>query len=71
MLSYADDTTLHDSSNDLDQLVNKINTELNNIYVWLSENKLMLNITKSNFILFGPVNTPALSRDIVIKTRHG
>ena len=39
LLSYADDTTVYLSGTDMVSVVNTINRELNNIYVWLCENR--------------------------------
>ena len=33
----------------------EINSELANVHIWLSANKLLLNIEKSNFAIFHPV----------------
>ena len=36
--------------------VSKLNNELNQIYTWLSSNKLSLNICKTKFMIFTPKN---------------
>ena len=54
VLSFADDTTVHASGSNLNELVRKINNELNKIQEWLCENKLSLNINKTNFMVFSP-----------------
>ena len=40
------------SHKNLDTLVAKINEELENVTIWLQLNKLSLNLTKTNFMLF-------------------
>ena len=54
LLSFADDTTLYISGNNLRTLTENINKELKNVYIWLCENKLSLNIDKTKFMVIGP-----------------
>ena len=54
LLMFADDSTCTLFGDDLTQLKNLANTELNKISVWLKANKLSLNISKSNFMMFSP-----------------
>ena len=49
---FADDTNLLKSHKHLDTLIAKINKELEKVTVWLQLNKLSLNLTKTNFMLF-------------------
>jgi len=49
---FADDTTLLLSSEDIDSLIITINTELANLADWLALNKLSLNVSKTNYIVF-------------------
>ena len=35
-----------------------MNKELKNLYLWLSVNRLALNIEKTNFVIFHPFNKP-------------
>ena len=49
---FADDTNLFISGNDLKQLCSQLNIELDKLNVWFMVNKLSLNISKTNFILF-------------------
>ena len=67
LLSFTDDTILYKSSASIDTLTTEINTELEKIYTWLNENKLAVNINKSNFMTFGPANTPAINMNISLK----
>ena len=49
---FADDTTLVASGHNLDILVIETNNELSKIQNWINANKLSLNISKTNYILF-------------------
>ena len=51
-LLFADDTTLSYSNPSLFDLTNIVNSDLIKFQTWLSTNKLSLNITKTNYILF-------------------
>ena len=51
---FADDTTLLYISNNLQELSATVNNELSNIMQWLNDNRLSLNIAKTNFMLFRP-----------------
>ena len=50
---YADDTTLYAKLSSFGRsATNEINTEVTNINDWLKINKLSLNVTKTNFMIF-------------------
>ena len=49
---FADDTNLFYSNKNLSLLKSNINTHLEYINLWLSCNKLSLNVTKTNFVIF-------------------
>ncbi len=49
---FADDTSVYASRASLPDLINVVNSELEDIIDWFKENKLALNISKTNFILF-------------------
>ena len=51
---FADDTSLRHSSDNLENLETTFNQELENVNDWLLANKLSLNVSKSNFVLFHP-----------------
>ena len=51
---FADDTNILYSHKNLTSLENVINFELNNVFQWLTSNKLTLNQNKSNFVIFRP-----------------
>ncbi|CAH3149610.1 unnamed protein product [Porites lobata] len=48
---YADDTSLTYASADLNLINDCVNDDLNKVYIWLSANKLTLNLTKTEFML--------------------
>ena len=59
-LMYADDTTLHstyDTFHDIDNtdittITQNINTELSRIVTWLTQNKLLINTSKTKMTVF-------------------
>ena len=51
---FADDTNILYADKNLKSLEHTVNTELHKLYVWLTSNKLSLNIKKSNFAIFRP-----------------
>ena len=53
-LLFADDTNTFFSHRDTDRLVSIANNELAKIVTWLKANKLSLNLTKTNFMIFHP-----------------
>ena len=57
LLSFANDTTIYQPGSDIDNLTKNVNQELKQIYDWLCANKLCLNVKKTHFCVFGPVNT--------------
>ena len=51
---YADDTSSTASGSDLDSLLREINNHLPAVYEWLCNNKLIVNFTKTKFLIFMP-----------------
>ena len=51
---YADDTSSTASGSDLDSLLREINNHLPAVYKWLCNNKLIVNFTKTKFLIFMP-----------------
>ena len=49
---FADDTTIFFQHKCLSELTLTTNTQLENVNKWLIANKLSLNITKTNYIIF-------------------
>ena len=50
---FADDTNIFYLNDDPDTLVNVVNEELSKLNTWFKINKLSLNVSKSNFMIFG------------------
>ena len=49
---FADDTTALYSSPSIDYLFQTVNTEITKLNTWFAANKLLVNATKTNFVLF-------------------
>ena len=63
-LLFADDTNLLHSNSDIWKLKQIINTELQILAYWFRVNRLSLNISKTNFMLFGYKKIPVSSDNI-------
>ena len=70
-IQFADDTSVFMSDKDPQNLYNRFNNELINLTEWLSVNKLILNVRKTNYMLFSnrrsDTNTVIKLGDEVIK----
>jgi hypothetical protein len=53
---FADDTCSLDSDNNLDNLIQRVNTEINKIAVWFKSDKIAINTSKTKFIIFRSKN---------------
>ncbi len=53
LILFVDDTNIFCSGNDLNQLAKTVNKEMSKLHIWFSINKLLLNLAKTKFILFG------------------
>ncbi len=53
LILFADDTNIFMSGNNTLDLCNRMTVELKKISTWLNVNKLTLNISKTDFIIFG------------------
>ena len=51
---FADDTNILYADKNVKSLENIVNIELRNLHEWLTSNKLTLNTTKTNFVIFDP-----------------
>ena len=51
-LLFADDTRVNYSHTDPVSLISVFNNELSNVYRWMKSNKLSVNITKTNYVIF-------------------
>ena len=54
ILSYADDTSLIINDSNMINLFKRANDALHELFIWFCANKLLLNLTKTNFIIFKP-----------------
>ena len=69
---FADDTVATLSGKNLQALVSSVNREISNISLWFKVNKLSLNLSKTNYIIFRTrkrrvsTNLPEISIDDVI-----
>ena len=66
---FADDTNIYFESDDLSKLERAVNKELRKLYLWLNVNRLSLNVSKTNFIIFHPYNKP-LKQNITLKINN-
>ena len=54
VILFAEDTNLFISHNDPVYLNDPLNSELNNLPTWFAANRLSLNLSKTNFMVFKP-----------------
>ena len=68
MILFADDTNLFRSGRELNSLCKEVSEELEKLNTWFKVNKLSLNVSKTNFILFSGrkcINNVSISIDKV------
>ena len=53
---FADDTNIFFQNSNLDILEKTVNRELGKLTLWLNANRLALNISKTNFVIFAAKN---------------
>lgn len=58
IIMYADDTNIFFTDMALPQLETRVNQYLHLLSHWLHINKLQLNISKTNYVVFTPINKP-------------
>lgn len=63
---FADDTNVFLSHKSIDKLFEIMNTELLKIAAWFNTNKLSLNSTKTNYILFRSARKIATGKSLYI-----
>ena len=63
---FADDTNIYLESDNLNVLEKTMNKELEKLHEWLCLNRLSLNISKTNFVIFQPINKPKVQVTILI-----
>ena len=66
---FADDTNIYFESNELKSLEKIMNKELMKLYEWLCINRLSLNISKTNFVVFHAKNKPKSPVTILINNK--
>ena len=59
---FADDTNILYSDKEIDNVQSTVNKELDKIHSWLYTNKLSINLTKTNFIVFSKSNKFVIPR---------
>ena len=52
---FADDTNIYYEADNLKELEKALNKELHWLNHWLNVNRLALNISKTNFVIFHPI----------------
>ena len=66
---FADDTNIYFESDNLQNLEKVMNKELEKLYEWLCINRLSLNITKTNYVIFHAINKPMIPITILINKK--
>ena len=51
---FADDTQMVTSSFKISELQNQLAQDIENVIQWMADNKLSLNVLKTDFIIVGP-----------------
>ena len=67
---FADDTVLVQSHNNLGKLQNSVNHEMTNVIDWLTANKLLLNISKTKYMLISSKHVSTESFVINVNTNR-
>ena len=63
---FADDTNIFFESSNLDTLQTTVNREMGKLVNWLNSNRLALNASKTNFVIFSAKNKPLKPVTIII-----
>ena len=63
---FADDTNIYHEANSIKSLEIETNKNLRRLHSWLIENRLSLNVEKTNFVVFYPYNKQ-LQKNITLK----
>ena len=53
LIIFADDTNIFCTADNIKDLCKTVSLELNKFHTWFAANKLSLNISKTNFMVFG------------------
>ena len=62
---FADVTSLFYPHKDSNQVIRVMNWEFSKIFEWLKVNKLLLNVAKTNYVLFRPRQKPITVSDTI------
>ena len=65
MHHFADDTHLLFSNKDPKLIAKILNDELKSVFEWLCANRLSINLTKTEFIIFKPPKKPLTQRIVL------
>ena len=66
---FADDTTLYYSYPNIPHLYETMNKELDNLTDWFCANKLSLNVSKTNYMIFSNINPQQHSMEIKLTNK--
>lgn len=66
LIMYADDTNIFFSGTSILELEHHVNKYLHQLSGWLSVNKLQLNVSKTKYIVFAPINKPRLYNSTIL-----
>ena len=66
---FADDTNLFFEASNLDTLQSTVNREMCKLVNWLNSNRLALNLSKTNFVIFSAKNKPLKPVTIIINRK--
>ena len=66
---FADDTNIYHEAETIEKLEGELNKGLRGLHNWLIVNRLSLNISKTNFVVFHPYNKP-IKQNITLKIKR-
>ena len=66
---FVDDTNLFFEASNLDTLQSTVNREMRKLVNWLNSNRLALNLSKTNFVIFSAKNKPLKPVTIIINRK--
>ena len=69
MILYADDASFNNSHESLNELYETVNCELDLLYNWTLVNKLVINVKKTNYMLFSLKNISEYSNTILLNNK--
>ena len=62
---FADDTTVYLSGENITELFSNMNHDLTQLNDWFRANKLSLNVSKTNYVIFKKKSTPPMPDNIL------